>query len=131
MTVISNLYEKLIKVSRDKYGDIVTDARIIYSGSSGRARKLRLFIVNGTIIDIWYSSDREYSYHWDYNPQKGIIYRHDNSPHKSWRRLKTYPKHFHSGSEKIADCTESYLPAKPEAAMSAFLNFVKEKLISS
>ena len=129
--MILKLYEKLIQVCQDKYGDIVTDARIIYSGSSGRARKLRLFIVNGTIIDIWYSTNGEYSYHWNYNPKKEIIYRHDNAPHAKWRELKTYPKHFHKGSEKDTDCIESYLPDKPESAMSIFLDFVREKLISS
>ena len=129
--MILNLYKKLIQVSEDKYDDIVTDAKIIYSGSSGRARKLRLFIVNGTIIDIWYSTDGEYSYHWNYNPNKEIIYRHDNAPHKKWKRLKTYPKHFHKGSEKDTDCIESYLPENPEVAMSTFLDFVRNKLISS
>jgi len=36
----------------------------------------------------------------------GSIYRHDNRPHENLKNMKTFPKHFHEGSE--GNIKESY-----------------------
>jgi len=46
----------------------------------------------------------------------GTIYRHDNAPHKGWKNVKTFPKHFHNGSED--NVTESTISEKPEEGLS-------------
>ena len=55
-------------------------------------------------------------------------YRHDNAPHKRWRHIKTFPKHFHNGSEADEDGKESYISEDPLEGIRDFLNFIEDKL---
>ncbi|MBS3772558.1 MAG: hypothetical protein KGY70_20615 [Bacteroidales bacterium] len=89
---------------------------------------MRILLKDDTFIDVWYSlklKDR-FSYHWERKFKNGTIYRHDNIPHNSWKNVKTFPKHFHNGSEK--EVTESYIDPNPETGLQEFLRFVRDKL---
>jgi hypothetical protein len=124
--VISALYRKLEFIATNEFADIVYDNVIIYS-YSGRARKLRLKIIDNTLIDVWYSIDGEYSFDWEQREIRKTIYRHDNAPHKKWKRIKTYPKHCHDGKQE--NVLESYLSEAPEKAMREFLGIVRNRLL--
>ncbi|MBS3742439.1 MAG: hypothetical protein KGY74_09995 [Candidatus Cloacimonetes bacterium] len=90
--------------------------------------EMRIFLKDDTFIDIWYSlklKDR-FSYHWERKFKDGTIYRHDNIPHNSWRKVETFPKHFHKDNEK--EVTESYIHSDPETGIREFLRFVRNKL---
>jgi hypothetical protein len=63
MTIYS-LYKQLKSIADKEFNDIVLNSEIIFS-YSGRARKLRLDLMEGTFIDIWYSPDGGYSFHWE------------------------------------------------------------------
>ena len=76
------------------FPDIVSEARVLRL-DSGEPLKLRLEIIDGSVVDIFYSVTGKYSYHWERSLIDGSIYRHDNAPHKRWQRIKTFPKHFH------------------------------------
>lgn len=97
--MILTVYQKLLLIAKDEFDDIVERCRILFSGS-GRARKLRIFLVDGTFVDIWYSLDGKYSYHWNNSGIRGYVYRHDNAPHKAWKGVKTFPKHCHGNDER-------------------------------
>ena len=58
-----------------------------------------------------------------------LIYRHDNSPHKRWESVATFPKHFHDGSE--TNVSESHLSEVPEEALREFLAFVRASIGAS
>jgi hypothetical protein len=49
--------------------------------------------------------------------------RHDNIPHAKWKFVKTFPKHFHNGSEE--NVIESNISDNPEKAIREFLKFVR------
>ena len=49
-----------------------------------------------------------------------------DTPHEKWKFVKTFPKHFHNGSEE--NVVESYISDNPEVAIREFLNFVRNKL---
>jgi len=53
------------------------------------------------------------------NEEAGEIYRHDNTPDARWKRLKTFPKHFHAGSENCV--VESAISDEPEEALREML----------
>ena len=124
--MISALYRKLEFIATNEFADIVYDSVIIYS-YSGRARKLRLKIIDNTLIDVWYSIDGEYSFDWEQREIRKTIYRHDNAPHKKWKRIKTYPKHCHDGTQE--NVLESNLSEAPEKAMREFLGIVRNRLL--
>lgn len=122
----STLYRKLQHLALKEFSDIVEAARVVMS-ESGRPKKLRIFLIEGSFLDVWLSSvSGSYSYHWDRREMDGSIYRHDNAPHKRWAGVKTFPKHFHDGSEEnVVECN---IPNVPDEALRAVLAFCRREL---
>jgi len=112
--------EKLVQIAEIEFSDLVEEA---ISGLNW----LRIFLKEGSYIDIWYSitNPGRYAYHWERKNIDGTIYRHNNAPHKSWEKVASFPKHFHNGSEDKVKVSK--IPDKPEKAIRYFLNFVREK----
>jgi hypothetical protein len=123
--VILTLYRQLNSIAEKEFDDIVIESEIIFS-HSGRARKLRLNLIDGTFIDIWYSEKGEYSFHWEQRGVRDVIYRHDNAPHLKWVSVKTYPKHCHDSVDE--NVSESYISNDPEEALREFMAIVRKKL---
>ncbi|MCK4598799.1 hypothetical protein KAU37_03070 [Candidatus Bipolaricaulota bacterium] len=121
------IYSKQLDLAREKFSRIVDDGKIIYT-PAGLPQKLRLEIIDGSVLDVFVSSRHLYSYHWERRHLDGTIYRHDNAPHKRWRHIRTFPKHFHDGSEANEDCKESHISDHPEEALREILRFIGEKL---
>ena len=107
--------------SETLFPDIVTSTALV-------GNKLRLELVDGSFMDLWWSTqfpDR-YAYHWERSHINGTIYRHDNIPHLKWNFTGTFPKHFHSGDRY--NVVDSFIPDDPEAGMTYFLSFAREIL---
>ena len=115
-------YLKLKNVALQEFPDIVVSASIT-RGPLNVAKSLRLFFTDNSFMEIWIS-DKKYSYHWQ--KTDGKIYRHDNAPHKKHEKIKTFPKHFHHGSEDSVK--ESNIADNPEIAIRDFLKFVRKNL---
>lgn len=114
--------KKLKEIAEIEFSDIVEDVYIT------DVNELRIFLVDGSFIDIWYSLKlkNRYSYHWERKHINGSIYRHDNAPHQRWNYVSTFPKHFHNKKEEIVE--ESYISEDPTEALREFLTFVKKIL---
>ncbi len=126
---ISTTYEILQTISLSDFSDVVVDAQVIFS-STGDPLKLRLDIVDGSLLDVFLSVSGRYSYHWERRLiSANDLYRHDNAPHAKWQYVKTFPKHSHDGSE--SNVVESHISDDPEDALRDFLAFVRHKLTSS
>jgi len=95
--MISAHYKRIKENIELRFSDILKSTELI-QGTAGRIRKLRLYLIDNTFVDIWYSSDGSYSYHWEQRSIGNAIYRHDNAPHKKWRNISTFPKHCHDGN---------------------------------
>jgi len=117
--MILNLYRKLSEIAENYI--VVTSSQIVYF-TSGTPHKLRIFIADGSLLDIWISVSGKYSYHWERRHLHKGIYRFDNAPHQRWKNTKTFPKHFHSESE--LNVRESFLSDKPEEAIKEVLDFI-------
>ena len=113
---------KLKEIAEVEFWEIVED--VIIPGIN----KLRIFLIDDSFIDVWYSLTLKgrYSYHWERAHIDGKIYRHDNAPHKKWINIATYPKHFHDGKEE--NVKESHIDENPEQGLKEFLIFIKQKL---
>jgi hypothetical protein len=95
---IWKIYEGQLQRVREKFSNVV-DKDIILRSESGEPLKLRLDIVDGSVVDIFYSVHGKYSYHWERSMVDGSVYRHDNAPHKKWKAIKTFPH----GNVKVED----------------------------
>lgn len=125
---ISATYEELRRIALAEFSEIVVYAEL-HRLPTGDPRKLRLSLVDLSFIDIFISASGRYSYHWGRTDVAGsAIYRHDNAPHKAWRHISTYPKHFHNGSEQTV--TASAISNQPSEAVREFCRFVSEILRS-
>jgi hypothetical protein len=124
---ISDAYDRLARISLNEFADIVLQARILYL-PCGDLLKLRLDIVDQSVLDVWLSASGRYSSHWErrYTAQGGL-YRHDNAPHKRWANVATFPRHFHVGDEQTVRASQ--ISPDPETALREMLVFVREKLI--
>lgn len=105
-----------------EFGDIVEDVIIT------DINQMRIFLKDDSFADVWYSLKIKgrYSRHWERKHLDGLIYRHDNAPHKKWCYTKTFPRHFHDGEEERV--TESNLSEIPEVGLREVLLFVRRKL---
>lgn len=122
------IYRALRTIALSEFADVVVSAQIV-SLPTGDPLKLRLDIVDGSLLDVFISVSGRYSYHWERRlTSKGDLYRHNNAPHDKWRYVATFPKHFHDGSE--SNVVESHLSDDSEDAMREFLTFVRHKLLS-
>ncbi len=127
---ILKIYKTLQAIALNEFSDIVVSSQII-TLSTGDPLKLRLDIVDDSLLDIFISISGRYSYHWERRliDEGGDIYRHDNAPHEKWGQVTTFPKHFHKGSTQ--NVVESHLSDVPQKAIREFLAFVRQKLISA
>jgi len=112
-------YSRLARLAASDFADIVDGTSIIEG-------KLRLFLNDRSFIDIWLSVKKKgvYAYHWERRDVDRTIYRHNNLPDREARKLKTYPRHFHSRTEK--NIVESNLSDKPEEALRTILEFARK-----
>ena len=116
--------DPLAEIASTEFSDIVIACQIIN-------HKLRVTLVDDSYIDFRWSLalPGRFSYHWERRDITREIYRHDNSPHSKWKRLKTFPLHFHFGSD--SNVIESKISLKPETAVREFLSFARQKLLES
>ena len=120
--MILAVYKELAAIAENEFTDIVVVANIIFS-STHRAQKLRLSLIDGSLVNIWLTLDGRYSYHWH---SLDKIYRHDNAPHEKWNFVSTFPKHCHDGKEK--NVIASDIPDEYQEAIRFFLQKVRESL---
>jgi hypothetical protein len=101
---------------------------IISSTLHGEVNELRIFLSDGSFMDVWLSLklNGRYSYHWERRALDGTVYRHDNAPHLKWQSVSTFPKHYHDGSE--GNVIASHISDNPEQAVREFLLFVRETM---
>lgn len=114
--------ERLRQIAELEFADIVVEA------FSPDVNEWRIFLADGSFVDVWFSLKLEgrYSYHWERHAVDGTIYRHDNAPHRRWEGVETFPRHFHNGSEE--NVTASYISDDPDQALREFLEFVRRKI---
>jgi hypothetical protein len=70
--------ERLREIAEVEFADIVTTTTI------PDANELRVFLTDGSFVDVWFSLKLRgrYSFHWKRQALDGTIYRHDNAPHR-------------------------------------------------
>ena len=112
---------KIKRIVDIEYARIVLSSEIFHD-------KLRVYLIDGSFVDIWFSAKipGRFSYHWEKRHIDGRIYRHDNFPDPRWKKLSTFPKHFHDGfQEKVK---ESQISNDPIKAIHEFMDFIQRRI---
>jgi hypothetical protein len=114
--------ERLREIAQMEFVGLVVEAII------PDINELRIILTDGSFVDVWFSLKLQgrYSFHWERRALDGKIYRHDNSPHRRWESVATFPRHFHDGSE--TNVSESQISEIPEDALREFLAFVRARI---
>jgi len=122
------IYNTLGRIALAEFGDIVVGVTVMALPTCDPL-KLRLDIVDGSLLDVFLSVSSRYSYHWERRlTPAATVYRHDNAPHVRWREVTTFPKHFHDGAEDRV--IASQISDDPREAIREFLTFVRQKLLN-
>ena len=121
--MILTIYKNIAFIAENEFTDIVVATNIIFT-STHRAQKLRIYLIDGSLVDIWLTLDGRYSYHW--HSLENFIYRHDNAPHEQWNFVSTFPKHCHDGNDK--NVIASDIPDDSEEGVRFFLQKVRDKM---
>ena len=105
-----------------EFFDIVVQVNIT------QLNEMRVILNDNSFIEIWYSLQLQnrYSIHWERKFLDKKVYRHDNIPHIKWKYVKTFPKHFHDGTEE--NVTESNFTGNTEVDTIEFLTCPIHKL---
>jgi len=56
-------YRILEEIAKTEFSDIVKNSALI-GGKSAQPNKLRVFLIDGSFLDVWLSEENDYSFHW-------------------------------------------------------------------
>jgi len=116
-------YRVLEQIAKTEYSDIVKNTTLI-GGKSVQPNKLRVFLIDGSLLDVWLSEENDYSFHWEQRAVRGLIHRWDNAPDHP--EIESFPHHFHEGKEN--NIMSSHLDADMKCAFKEVLRFIRTKL---
>lgn len=125
--VLEAIYSYLVTVALKRYRDFIREV-IKVELASGVVMKVRVIFIDNSFLDIYWSPSGRYSLHYERRHIDGTIYRHDNAPHEKHQHIRTFPKHFHRGSEDIVE--ESHISEDPIKAVEHFLRFIVDLIYS-
>ena len=105
-------------------------SQIIVDGTKVIEGKLRILLKDESFVDIWISVKKKgvYAFHWERRNIDGKIYRYSNLPDREAKKLKTYPKHYHDGTQE--NIIESNLSDNPGEALRIILEFARGIILS-
>lgn len=113
-------YRVLEQIAKTEFSDIVKNTTLI-GGKSAQPNKLRVFLIDGSLLDVWLSEDNDYSFHWEQRAVRGLIHRWDNAPDHP--EIESFPYHFHEGKEN--NILSSHLDVDMRGAFKEVLGFNK------
>jgi len=118
---VTTSLDDLQRIAEIEFSDIVTDTQPL-------EEKLRLFLSDGSYIDLWLSRkvSSRFGFHWERRYIDETFYRYDNFPNTAWRNVDSYPYHFHHGSQDSVEA--SPFASDIVAGFRDFMSFVAEEL---
>lgn len=90
-------FEKFARIAEVEFSDIVLSTHDL-------GLKLRIYLKDKSFIDFFYTTKlkkQRFSIHWERRHLDKTIFRVDNTPDKKWKKIKTFPLHFHRGKYGI------------------------------
>ena len=113
--------DEICRIAEVEFAEIVTETQVLES-------KRRIFIRDGSFVDVWISSKLpgRFGFHWERSHLDGGFFRCDNFSDPTWRRIPTFPYHFHDGSHDRV--VASLFPSDIAEGFRAFMDFLTARL---
>lgn len=73
---ISAFYGNQLKLAREEFAHLIVAGEMLRP-AGGLPQKLRLTVIDGSVIDVFLSLSGRYSYHWERRFIDGTVYRHE------------------------------------------------------
>ncbi|MCC6498876.1 MAG: hypothetical protein IT313_01270 [Anaerolineales bacterium] len=114
-------FEALARIAEIEFSEIDVDSAMM-------GEKLRLFLTDTSLVDVWLSRTFEdrFGFHWERRHLDGTFYRYDNFPDTAWKFAETFPRHFHNGSQNAVEAAP--FPTDVTEGFREFLKFVVRKM---
>lgn len=115
------------RIAEIEFSDIVLSTQDLEN-------KLRIYFKDTSFIDFYFTTKlqtRRFSMHWEKRHINMNIFRLDNTPDRSWKKVKTFPLHFHNRTYENVNVSP-FLVNKQNSLHTLFrkfLQFVREKTI--
>ncbi len=117
-------FAKFARIAEIEFSDIVLSTQNLN-------HKLRIYLSDKSFIDFYFTTTvkvQRFSIHWERQHLDKTIYRLDNIPDKKWRKISTFPFHFHDKSYNNVKTAPFKIDKKSdlELLFREFLTFVKK-----
>jgi hypothetical protein len=110
------------RIAKIEYGDIVECAERI-------GHKLRILLKEGSFIDVYLTEElkNKFGFHWERRVINGELFRYDNYPDPEWKKTRSFPYHFHNGSQEKVEA--SPFSVELPQGFRDFMNFVRKRIL--
>lgn len=108
------------RIAEIEFSDIVLSTQDL-------GNKLRIYLKDTSFIDFYFTTKlqtRKFSMHWERRHINASIFRIDNTPDKNWKKVKTFPLHFHNKTYENVD-VPPFLVSKQNSLLTLFRNFLR------
>lgn len=115
--------EIIRRIAEIEFEQVVSFSEII-------GKKLRLYLTDRSFIDIYISQTikNRFAFHWEREHLDGKIFRFDNYPDTKWKKVKSFPYHFHNGDQSKVIATD--FSQEIIGGFRDFMRFVQRKIKS-
>lgn len=112
------------RIAEIEFSDIVLSAQNL-------GNKLRIYLKDTSFIDFFFTTKlqtRRFSMHWERGHIGSGIFRIDNTPDKNWKKVKTFPLHFHNKTYENVNVPPFSVNKQDslQAIFRKFLQFTRE-----
>jgi hypothetical protein len=119
-------FSEFARIAEVEFSDIILSTHYL-------DHKLRIYLVDKSFIDFYFTSKTKrlrFALHWERRYINKTIFRLDNTPDKKWKKIKSFPIHFHyKHYEKVVLPPFSISNKNNlKRIFRNFLNFVRKKL---
>lgn len=117
-------FAKFARIAEIEFSDIVLSTHLL-------DLKLRVYFKDKSYLDFFFTTrlkEQRFSIHWERNHVDKTIYRLDNTPDIKWKRVQTYPFHFHDGKYDKVKQTPFFIKDdfRLEEVFRNFLQFARK-----
>lgn len=117
-------FAKFARIAEIEFSDIVLSTHLL-------DLKLRIYFKDKSYLDFFFTTrlrEQRFSIHWERNHVDKTIYRLDNTPDTKWKRVPTFPFHFHDGKYDKVKQTPFFIKDdfKLEEVFRNFLEFARK-----
>ena len=120
-------FSKFARIAEIEFSDIILSTHLL-------DLKLRIYFKDKSYLDFFYTTHlriQRFSIHWERNHVDKTIYRLDNTPDTKWKRVQTFPFHFHDGKYDKVKQTPFFIKDdfKLEEIFRDFLKFARKIIV--